>query len=614
MPPPAWLNPPCDLYALSGPCPDNVSRWLLQNRAHPEAIVAWVIVLFHTRTEELTLHARQHGLRMVDEPLAQLAALEAAHGHPNAAYVLGACAEMGKLCQRADPAKARALYLRGWARWKSLSCAVGLHSLAGALPAERRGAELRAAEDRLIAFFDAPDPQARARATGAASALRDALWVAASAHAERGGADHARASARLFDLGAALKDPHCLLHAMRGRLGGAQLAPGLALALRGDPEGEALARTLAALPAAAAGLKSEALGVLGLLAYERGEGGFPDARRLLGESVAVCERAAPAGAAGDMYRRAIPHLTMMLFEGQGGPRDAARGEAVLAHGVRLGVGDSLSLAAVRAQRAGRAQDAHALWLRAADAKMPDAVAVVHGITITEAMEKLAAEDPLLAAFAALGVAPRVMRSEGGGAPVACVPLDDRVAGENALFCSACGKVGRMQPPAGGAEGGGGGAAVAAAAAAAALPPALFMCSRCHKALYCGAECQQRHWAEHKPICKKAAPKKVEERGGGGGGGGGEGGGGGGGGAVAGPPLRNAAAGGGGAAPSLDELLLGKPVYVQRALAPAVPLLAAIAAELAAPALPPAAGGGVTGLNPRGARRRKRSRRAPRTLT
>ena len=103
---PSWLNPPVDLLALSGPCPDHVQSWILANRAHPEATVACVAALYHTRADELAAAARATP-RLVAEPLAQLAALEASHGHPNAAYVLGACAQFGRLCQRADAEPAR---------------------------------------------------------------------------------------------------------------------------------------------------------------------------------------------------------------------------------------------------------------------------------------------------------------------------------------------------------------------------------------------------------------------------------------------------------------------------------------------------------------------------
>lgn len=30
---------------------------------------------------------------------------------------------------------------------------------------------------------------------------------------------------------------------------------------------------------------------------------------------------------------------------------------------------------------------------------------------------------------------------------------------------------------------------------------LKTCSRCHNAMYCSVECQRKHWAEHKPLCK-----------------------------------------------------------------------------------------------------------------
>ena len=36
---------------------------------------------------------------------------------------------------------------------------------------------------------------------------------------------------------------------------------------------------------------------------------------------------------------------------------------------------------------------------------------------------------------------------------------------------------------------------------------VVVCSWCHVAKYCGAQCQQVHWCEHRPFCRVAFPTR-----------------------------------------------------------------------------------------------------------
>ena len=66
----------------------------------------------------------------------------------------------------------------------------------------------------------------------------------------------------------------------------------------------------------------------------------------------------------------------------------------------------------------------------------------------------------------------------------------------------------MSSAAGGAGGGGGGARQCDHCG---KEGNVKICSKCHTATYCGAECQKEAWGEHKKVCRQRAEKYARER-------------------------------------------------------------------------------------------------------
>jgi hypothetical protein len=335
--------------------------------------------------------------------------------------------------------------------------------------------------------------------------------------------------------------------------------------------GEALCAAVLAAPRAAAGVKSLASSLLGLVAHLARDAAA--ARRRFQFAVDVC-----GGETRAVSKWALMHLPMYLFEGLGGPAEPQRAERLLAAGCENEVGPCLELAAQRATAAGRMDVAAGLWRRAAAQSMVLSWAVVHGVSFEDAQAAIGGEEAgLLRGLRASGIGGQGSAGQ-LGAMVRSTPqeLVDRLM----LVCSCCGRVGSACEPDAAAAGAAAAAAPAAAAAAAAggaaegapntpaqdavlhflgafateeiaagrvseggaagsggggggggaLGPAsaaamrrvlaecarergpavlLFYCGRCKRAMYCSEACQARAWAEHKPSCR--APEGGSEQ-------------------------------------------------------------------------------------------------------
>ena len=518
-------------------------EWALEasERGEVEGKVACLAWLYAARKDTLPDPAT------VRASLAAVAAI--ANVHPNAAFLLGLLAEFGRLGVRADPRSAAEIYTRGWARFRNIGCAVRLSSLA------KTPADKRAADERLVSWFaDKPSADAAvaaARATGSVSCLADAAWTAAQALEARadeaacGDVSSTLAAARhAYNVGVAMRDPYCMLEVVRELLGGKNVGgfimPGRA---KTATEGKAIAAALAAHEKAPVEVQAAVLGVLGSAELEVGE--LTAARAHYADSVARCERVGNVMA---MDGQAITYLTMFCFEGIGGPRDEARGRAVLAHGVTRRIGASLCLAATVAKEAGDMSRAAELWLLGAEARMPEAIAAVEGCTLEEAHERLAAENPIFRALVGVGSVSRTLHGTGatGGCGGGAAVLQSQPMLESwtpALACAACGRVGRVAAAAremgdesalpddvlrarinkmqthddahpgraalvAALAGVSGHAALVATLASArareAARPPLSACAGCSRALYCDRACQRTHWAAHKVACKATA--------------------------------------------------------------------------------------------------------------
>ena len=538
-PPPSWLAfGPCDLRAGAEQTAEETA-WAAHHyqlpggdaRMHAEAVVATAAAAYH--------HGCPPGVAAADL-LARLEAL--GDEHPNALYVLGTANQRGRL--GGTRARAGRAFQRGWDRHANVGCLLGLLALA---ESEGARAQLRA---RLVRFALQPDCLARALATGSATAMRDALWEAAEALRKDPGqyfegartgpmgealGAHKEPLLRLYELGAGLRDAHAAIEAAYCLLGGRSLH-GYCSDVTPCARGEAMCSRVLALPDCDAhpSVKSCALGLLGRSALERGDA--PRARAHFDHALRVCEQAGGSALKG-MDHIAVHSLTRMCFEAEGGPQDAARGAAALAHGVRLRFGPSLELAAEQAERRGDRVEAGELWRQAAECKMPRAMAIVQGTTLAEARERIAVGNPTTAHYeelaARLGAKIVYVEHRGhgieGGVPGVFRGTDgEGGVQELALRCAACGAQGRA-PPATAAELSRQPVAVLkqrlaalraptagllekaelvaclqAAEAAAAAPhvPVVAACSQCRAVLYCNAACQKAHWREHKKVCKK----------------------------------------------------------------------------------------------------------------
>lgn len=518
--PPSWYAAgPCDVLSLDHTEAEYAWARAAAAAGDPEGVVAWAAAMHAGIAAQFLTTRNAHWVAAV----AALRALEVADSHPNAGYLMG---------RIDDPANACEHYERGWRRFKNIGCAF---SLAIALP---KGSVARnTATDRCVRFVLSPDCLALARASGSTSAMADALWLSAEAlkkdaepSAFLGPSDSLEdALLRLYDLGAGLGDP-CAMAAgasrrMRVPLGGMRMEFPSA-------RGEELCAQALAHPDASPGVKSVAFALIGAAALRRGEKAA--ARRAFEAGVAVCERAGGKWLE-SMDQEAVESLVYMCCEAVGGPHDVARGAVVHAHGVRLGFGPSLELAAEWATARGDLVSAMEYWSRAAAREMPRAMSIVEGIPLAEAERRCdpfggmlsTLETHSLCGFGGSGGPPgiRVVKSLAATMPppVACSGCDKRgrFAGAAhastdddasppleelpvAVLCERLAALGIARAP-GAVEKSELVAGLTAALARVAAQPVLLACGRCRGAFYCAASCQRADWAKHRPSCKARIP-------------------------------------------------------------------------------------------------------------
>jgi hypothetical protein len=299
--------------------------------------------------------------------------------------------------------------------------------------------------------------------------------------------------------------------------------------------GEELCKKAAAHPKSTPFLKSKALSMLGYAVRQRGED--VKARSLFEEAVAVCERAGGQWLDA-MDQIAVEGLVHMSYEGLGGLRDMARGDAVHAHGVRLRFGPSLEFAAERAARGGNHVTAMEYWTLAAEKEMPRAISIVEGIPLAEAERRVDGRFGELMASCKAGS--RILVGSGSRAPGAPAGTQSWVSLESTMpqpaVCSGCGRKGRFVGSPAGCEAELEGLSVktlrarltalgvhnppgtapphekadlvaqlATAWREVAAQPVLLGCSRCRSVFYCSQACQRADWAKHKPVCINSVP-------------------------------------------------------------------------------------------------------------
>lgn len=287
-PPPTWLvRGPCDLKGLDRTPAE--AAWIAaalgqssDARAAAEAVVASAALIFNM--SGVPPHVSRRAVAALETVL---------DAHPNAAYVLATALQLGTLGLQPDAVRAQMLFERGWTTHANIGCVVGLFVAADS-PAARR-----VQSDRLVRFALLPDCLARARATGSLSTMSDVLWDAAESLKEdpapcltgAAPADEERASAlrRLYEMAAELDDPHAMLELAKCELGRFASPSGYVLPLRPSAKGEALCVAIAAHASGPPNIKSEALGLLGSAAKQRGD--LALARGRFDEALRVCEEA-----------------------------------------------------------------------------------------------------------------------------------------------------------------------------------------------------------------------------------------------------------------------------------------------------------------------------------
>ena len=288
------------------------------------------------------------------EGLALLLLADAA-GQPGAPYYLGKYTQFGLGILPKDAKLAEAYFRRGWAASSHVGCAVGLFTLADVADDAEALAEHLA---RLRALVDLPDVVELARANGSVSQLPDALWEVAShidARLARCGfgsdatdeqleiicADNA-ALARLYRLGAELRDPHMMWKTAQTMLESLTGISGLVIPLEGGGDKPAALKLCAAIvshPKSPTVLVSKALTKLGIARCEAEPPDYPAGLAFFESAVAV--------GAGDADGAAVVWLTKMFYQGQGCTADPIRGRNMMMLGCKMKIGSSLLLAEVR---------------------------------------------------------------------------------------------------------------------------------------------------------------------------------------------------------------------------------------------------------------------------
>jgi hypothetical protein len=412
--------------------------WAILNstRGNDDAVVmlAGILIKYDgERSIKRTMRLRHHD---------QL--LEAAQRrYPSADYVLGCCAEFGRLAQPQNMKIARDYYVRGWEAHTSLACAVALR---GSAEDENRPHEVKIWNQRITRFCSSTqaEVEASASASGSLSLLNDALWSTALYLEERENEDVGEEemnaagaeSIRLLEMCAARGDAHA--SAKRAKSLCRPEIRGFHFVVR-DAEGEAhIQRLLSGAyhgKKKAAGPVSTAHSISGSFASD--EGDEATARRHYLKAVSVCE---DAGDTGSIDHMALVHLPMMLFEALGGPRDIARGEEILKYGVENRCGPALVVAAQRAHTRGDKVEATRCWELAAAAKMPEAVAVMSGLTLEEAAQRtLGPFGKNVSVTKGLGAIADPLGVPG----VEKVPWSENLYDRFRLRCAGCGRRGRL---------------------------------------------------------------------------------------------------------------------------------------------------------------------------
>ena len=506
-----WLaHGPCDIRILSSAVGKMVT-------ADANLIIEWADrESGRGNAEAIVIFAELVSLRgdasVKRDALQRLSSLVTSCGHPNAAYALGIYNEFGRLGLKKDVRAAAKLYEDGWKRFRNVGCAVGLKGLA------MTSIEKSAADERLIDFISKTNALAAARATGSESALGDAAWHVAEVLEARESSTY-DAVTHAYDVGASAHDPHCMLKFVQRCLGGENNG-GFVIMLSHTglkaEKGKRVAAELLAMPETPIALKSAALSTLGSSALSAGQ--HLEARKLLNEAISICERAREVNS---IDKQAIIMLTMCLMEGMGGTKDEVRGRIIIEHGVRMGVGPSLCIAAKMAQNEGDLFKASQLWKLGAAAQMPEAIAVVENCTIDEANNRIGAKNPVFEILH--GIGGNMKGISGRGIATDLV----EVAG---LKCAACERPGRASEAYSSTEedlntlttdmlrarltklhvpfdsNQSNHADLVIALTAAQIREstrATLSACECARALYCDRKCQLAHWAQHKIACKAA---------------------------------------------------------------------------------------------------------------
>ena len=477
-----------------------------------------------------------------------------AAGQPAAPYYLGKCHQFGIGGQPVNARKAGAHYARGWLASQHIGCALGIGSLA---EAAGDAAALAAHAASLRSLVDRPDIVALAQCSGSVSFLPDALWeVGTSMEANMqhmmgqtyGSSKETDAAlalykaettalARLYRLGADLRDPHMMWKTAVSTLELRTGISGLNLAVPGGSADVRAALELCTLlvqhPETPPDVMGKALNKLGESRFNSTPPDYPGALRFFERAVASGAEAADA--------TAVVRLTQMLYEGMGCAPDPVRGRKMMMLGCKMKIGASFMLAAQKYEEEGNRMEAAAYWKRAADQKMPQAIAVVEGITLEEANRRVFGQ------FSGLLSSKLVAGKSASSMP----PTGDAFVERFRVSCAGCGKPGRisdvslaspLSPDTSSQIVGpedlsalsvsvlkGRLAAlridtadctykadlvaklVEAAGSVEAREralPTLQACGQCKHALYCGRECQTAHWRAHKAECKAKAAAGV----------------------------------------------------------------------------------------------------------
>lgn len=444
--------------------------------------------------------------------------------NPSAHYLLGLRLEM-----EPDFSEAARLYRDGFELSGSshIDCAYGMYSIAS----KDGGASLAAAEALLVSLSVRPDLLALAKTWGSRCS-RDLLWEvrALRRRSHHGGA--AVEAARLLDLCIALDDAHAMLTKASELLGG-ESADGTAVSMSAAREGVDLCERILKLPKCSSSSQNYQLKAscyIGCTFSLRSQ--YDDARRAFDKAFTF-----GGSSANEFTLRATTSYREMLALGLGGPVDKARAMEVVQSGVKMLHGPCLEVAARMKAEEGFPIEASNHLRRAAILRMPEAMAIVHGVTVREAKARIPFFCRLANAAGGGAGSNSAGSATGAGDDGHLTKASDAVA--FGFACCACGAPGRigtdldaalaisktaLLSTLADAHGDMAGASELSHAAlaervlvaeAAEFPPKASLvvfeaCGRCRRALYCNVTCQTAHWPKHKCVCRgmEVKPKKA----------------------------------------------------------------------------------------------------------